>query len=302
VWSALPGHWATLLWLVWLGGVAWVLLGVIRGWIEVRRTAAAARPVADSAWLALLAETTSRLGVRHDVRLLRHPEGTTPLTWGVRHPVVLLPADADEWPAEHRRAVLLHELAHVRRWDWLVQLLAYAACAMFWFHPGAWWALHRLRLAREFACDDRALDAGLRASDYAECLLHIARRMRARGVIASVAVSVGMTRRSPLRERLLAVLDRHRVRRPPSRRRAGVLIAGGAAVFVALGAAHFVARTDTLVRALRHERWEVRANAASLLAAYPSPATAAALAEAGRSDPSAIVREHARASLERLLP
>jgi beta-lactamase regulating signal transducer with metallopeptidase domain len=107
--------------------------------------------------------------------------------------------------------VLLHELAHVKRWDWLTQLAARLACALYWWHPLAWVAARRLREERELACDDLVLAHGTVASTYAADLLEIARVFRVSP--ASALAGVAMARRSQLAGRLLAVLDAARSRR-----------------------------------------------------------------------------------------
>jgi beta-lactamase regulating signal transducer with metallopeptidase domain len=90
-----------------------------------------------------------------------------PLTLGVFQPVVLIPADARDWNLERRRVVILHELAHIRRYDVLTQICAQVVCAMYWYHPLVWIAARRMRFERETACDDLVLTAGVRASTYA---------------------------------------------------------------------------------------------------------------------------------------
>src|SRR4051794_8922157 len=131
-----------------------------------------------------------------------------PMAWGVLRPSVLMPADADEWPLERLRIVLLHELAHVRRRDCLTHLLAQAACAVYWFNPLAWMAARRARNERERACDDLVLAMGTRGSDYAEELLEIARVMRSGRFPAVLAgATLAMAHRSQLEGRLLAILD-----------------------------------------------------------------------------------------------
>jgi hypothetical protein len=152
-----------------------------------------------------------RLGLASPVTLLESGEVALPMTWGLRRPVVLLPADAGSWPVERRRVVLLHELAHVERRDCLTQILAQAACALHWFNPLAWAAARQYTLERERACDDRVLELGTRASEYAGHLLEMARLLRYRQDWA--LGSVAMARRSQFEGRLVAILD-------PSLRRA----------------------------------------------------------------------------------
>jgi hypothetical protein len=135
-----------------------------------------------------------------------------PMTWGLERPCILLPAEAEDWPDDLLHTVLLHELAHVKRFDYLTQLLARLACAIHWFNPLVWLAARRLRIERELACDDEVLRAGSRASDYAAQLLEMALFLKARPFLASVA----MARASQLSARLRAVLDSRRARRSPT--------------------------------------------------------------------------------------
>ena len=136
---------------VWLLGAVLVLSRFLVGTARVWRKTRAARPMHVQ-------------GIDADVRALDRGPGAMPMTWGVLRPVVLLPSEAAEWPAERLRAVLLHELAHVERRDCLTLAMAELAVALYWFHPLAWWAASRMRRERERACDDRVLAAGVAAS------------------------------------------------------------------------------------------------------------------------------------------
>ena len=99
----------------------------------------------------------------------------------MRRPAIVMPAIADSWADDRRRAVVLHELAHVARHDCLTATLASAACAIYWFHPAAWWIARRLRIERELACDDRVIAAGTEGRAYAGHLLEIAYRSAVTG-------------------------------------------------------------------------------------------------------------------------
>lgn len=214
---------ARALGVVWLAGCLAVLLRCLLGHLGLARLDRAAAPIDRRVWCALIRDARSRRVLESGVRLGFSSSVGTPLTWGWPRPVILLPYEADSWPAERRRVALLHELAHVERCDYLAQLVSMLACAIYWFHPLAWAAASRLRSEGERACDDRVLAAGTPAHEYASTLLEVARR--ARTFRRAEFAGVGMARPSHLEGRLLAVLDDSRPRGTVSRRAAAAALA-----------------------------------------------------------------------------
>ena len=174
-----------------------------------------ATPVSDPEWTALLDACATRIGVLRPVALLRSRVQLMPMTIGTITPIIVVPADADTWDEDRRRAVLLHELAHIARRDCFTQMLSAIACAVYWVHPGVWYVARRLRIEREVACDDRVLAAGAHARDYAGHLLELAYGWSGRRAPALV---VGMAGSNKLEGRMRAVLDSTRNRTAPTRR------------------------------------------------------------------------------------
>ncbi|TMQ65709.1 MAG: hypothetical protein E6K78_07265 [Candidatus Eisenbacteria bacterium] len=199
-----------LLGALWLAGLVAVLLWGVLGHVGLWRLHRDAVPVDRNAWRLRFGVLPPRRGSAARARLGLSAAIGTPLTWGWLRPVILLPAAAEAWPIERRRAALLHEMAHVMRCDYVSQAVATLACAVYWFHPLAWWSAARLRSESEHACDDCVLAAGTPAPDYASSLLEVARGARAHRRAALAAVC--MAHRSRLEGRLLAVLDRSRTR------------------------------------------------------------------------------------------
>lgn len=177
--------------------------------------------VEDGRWNALMRRLARDYRIERPVVLLQSENTDVPVTWGVVYPVVLIPAIADDWDEEQRLAVLTHELAHVKRFDALSQMIGQVALALLWFHPLAWMAVRRMRQEREHACDDFVLAAGARASRYADDLLGLARRLTR--PTAPAAAALAMARRSELEGRLLAILDPAIKRGAVQKGRVGVL-------------------------------------------------------------------------------
>jgi beta-lactamase regulating signal transducer with metallopeptidase domain len=157
-------------------------------------------------WLRLRDDLCDQLGMgARRPRLLATNQVSTPMTWGVINPVILLPDAVLSWPETRRAMVLAHEIAHVRRRDVLFHVLGRTACALHWVNPLAWLAVRRVRVESERACDDRVLLRGSRAASYAESLLQIALQASSRRRM--VFPAIGMASRSDLEKRLRAVLD-----------------------------------------------------------------------------------------------
>src|SRR3989441_2714415 len=233
-WHLTP-DWTALVFPVWLSGVGAVLILLAVGIARITWVDRVTRPVDDEAWLILVDELSLELGLRRHVRVLQANGPAMPMTWGIRRPAILLPAEANDWTPERRRDVLLHELAHVKRHDFLIQLIARIACAVYWFHPLVWLAATRLREERERACDDHVLRAGATPSAYATHLLDIARSLRA--ARATSLATVAMARPAQLAIRLIDVLDTRRCRDTLSARAALPAWLVAIAVVVPLAAA-----------------------------------------------------------------
>src|SRR2546422_8245396 len=233
-WRIRP-NWTALVFPVWLSGVAAVLILLAVGMARIAWLDRTTAPVRDERWLLLVEDLSLELGLTRRVRLLQATGPAMPMTWGIRRPTILLPAEAGSWTADRRRDVLLHELAHVKRHDFLIQLIARTACAVYWFHPLVWLAATRLREERERACDDHVLRAGATPSTYATHLLEIARDLRA--ARATAPASVAMARPAQLATRLIDVLDTGRSRETLSARSALPAWIAAIAVVVPLAAA-----------------------------------------------------------------
>jgi beta-lactamase regulating signal transducer with metallopeptidase domain len=130
---------------------------------------------------------------------------TGPITWGVFRPIILLPKAALAWPRERLHAVLLHELAHIRRRDSLANALSHVACALYWPNPLVWIAAKKLRREAEIAADDAVINSGIKPSTYAGELLALAQEFRARQT-AFAGMALFMAQPSSLEARVESVL------------------------------------------------------------------------------------------------
>ena len=251
---------------LWLDGVSLVLaiwavvmlaIGATLLWsaLVVRRIVRHASPLAGEGWTTPLFEVADRLELDDAPRLLRSEEAKMPFACGLFAPTIVLPAECDGWSMDRRRAVLLHELAHVRRHDLLGHTLGRIACAVWWFHPLVWTAAKQLRAESERACDDLALSCGTRATDYAEHLLDIVTSVRGD---ATPHVALAMARRKEFEGRMLAILDPELQRATPGRLQTIGLAASLVVIALVVGAAAPMPRQASAQDVARRDSGETR--------------------------------------------
>src|SRR5881396_918641 len=181
---ALP--WAVALW---LGGVLLLSARLASGLLATWRLATTGTRPVPEAWRQALARLATRLRVSPPVRLLASALIHVPAVIGWWRPVILIPVSVltgSGLTPLQLDALLAHELAHVRRHDYLVNLLQSVIETLLFYHPAVWWVSHRIRVEREHCCDDLAVAACGDARCYATALLAI-EQLRAASALALAA-------------------------------------------------------------------------------------------------------------------
>ena len=237
--NVLRATWKGLI-VVALGFVSLLFLAqMVVGMFGVWFVAKDAKELEHDGALVELDRACDQLALGRDVRLLVSSRISVPVIWGVFRPVLLLPAEVTKWPIERLRVVLLHELAHLKRFDGISLIATRIAVAIFWYHPLAWSLERAGRGECERACDDLVLASGTRPSDYADHLLAIARSMPTFDPFRSVTLA--MSRKSQLEGRLLSILQADVARRVFSGRGVAIACAVAIAIIAPISALRLIA-------------------------------------------------------------
>ena len=213
-----------------LAPVALLLIGTLIAVLRLQLVRRRADVLEDPAWLQALAAAQRRFGFKHGTALLVSRELSSPISWGVMRPVIVLSEGAAAEPHE-ADSIVAHELAHVAHLDWAKLIAGRAACALYWFNPLVWLLVRTCHELREAAADDAVLRAGAERADYAALLVSVARHENRGALLAAHGVA---PRRGALSRRIHEILDAGRSRTPA---RAGwtlaclvAALAGGTAV------------------------------------------------------------------------
>jgi beta-lactamase regulating signal transducer with metallopeptidase domain len=177
---------------VWLAGVLLLAFRAFGGWMELQRLRRCARSVVPKDVEASFRRVGSRIGIGRQIALRLSDEVLTPFVMGVWRATVILPVSVVmQLDAAQLEAVLAHELAHVRRWDYLLNLLQTAVECLFFFHPAVWWVSRRARELRETCCDEIAAESCGDPLVYAEALLQLEEQRAQRLQLAAALLGNG---------------------------------------------------------------------------------------------------------------
>lgn len=156
---------------LWIAGLMLYLVRVGREWRRAQQLQRLDLDDPGEPVQSVVAELRSRLSLRTNVTVHRSHRASVPMVLGWLRPVILLPTStAASLAPRQLRAVLAHELAHVRRRDYLANLIQMVAETMLFYHPAAHWISRRIRTEREYCCDDVAVSIGSDPADYARAL------------------------------------------------------------------------------------------------------------------------------------
>ncbi|MGI8905977.1 MAG: M56 family metallopeptidase [Candidatus Sumerlaeaceae bacterium] len=239
---ALDRHIAGLV-AIWSIGSALLALRLFGGWLLLRRSCARSNLLAGAEIEEAFIRLAAALQIRQRVRIFLSPHGNAPISFGLLKPIILFPATLlSGLPAPEIEALLAHELAHIRRHDYVVNLLQAVAETLFYYHPAVWWISARIREERELCCDHLAAGACTGgAPSLARALARMEQRRTSFGDLTLAASG------SPLLLRIRRlVTDSNLNSSARGGRAGGVLFAGGIAVAAMLMVLHATAQMAPL--------------------------------------------------------
>jgi beta-lactamase regulating signal transducer with metallopeptidase domain len=205
----IPSSWALDIFLVWATVATLALFRVGVGLWQLRKLRASCAPIDPATLDPSLRETLHAFQTIRPVTLCESRRVQVPTAIGFLKPLVVIPVWAmQELSTTELNSILIHELAHLRRWDDWTNLAQQVLKALLFFHPAVWWIESKLALEREMACDDAVLDKIANPRGYAQCLVSIAEKSFMRRGLALAQAAVNRVRQTSLR--VSQILDANR--------------------------------------------------------------------------------------------
>lgn len=194
----------------WLSGAVLFSLRPLVGWWTIRHLRRTGINELSAHVQHLVNATTEKMGVRRAIRFVQSTAVTAPIVVGWLRPLVLLPISVLTGLTDAQlQAVIAHEIAHVRRHDYLINMMQTVVESLFFYHPAVWWLSGRIRTERELCCDDIVVETLHSRDDYGRALLAIA-DLRGNGGLLALEATDG-----PLLYRVKRLFGRNTVSRSP---------------------------------------------------------------------------------------
>lgn len=211
--SFLDPDWSGTAAAVYVGGVLALGFRLLAGCMLTRSVVRSARPIDEPQWNGYCAARGSVRTLSRGPMLFESSNVRIPVTIGAFRPRILLPLVWRTWDTDTMRSVLSHEMAHVRRWDVLWQIVSQLHVCLLWFHPLAWYLQRQVGLSAEKACDAEAvLDVG-DSCTYAQVLLDMTTMVSGHRQLVSMGVPVARCQQIKPRIEAILAVDRSKLRR-----------------------------------------------------------------------------------------
>jgi bla regulator protein blaR1 len=216
----------------WFIGVGILLLRFAGSWLYLQRLRFASRPVKDQVWHTRFGVLVAKLNIGRSVELRETARIVTPMVIGVLQPVVLVPIGLMAGlSVQQVEAILAHELAHIRRHDYFVNMVQSFVEVVYFFHPALWWLSDRIRTEREHCCDDLAVAVCNDRMSLAHALVRVAEFRHESSLVVAFAASKPLLLR---RVRRVLGVPEPSGQQLPGRHFAGRRLAGYLPMFVVL--------------------------------------------------------------------
>jgi beta-lactamase regulating signal transducer with metallopeptidase domain len=226
--------WLGWIFIIWLGGASILLLRLIGGKFYGTWTARKSPHITDRGFVKTLSEISEQFGIRRRITAVESTRIKVPFVSGFLKPKIILPSQIKNWSGKRLKAILRHELAHIKRNDILIQFFAQIACCLYWINPLVWILERKLFVERERACDDIALGQDIKASDYAGHLMEALEELGTQR--NDVWVVAAMAEGTDFKDRIISVLNPAARRHPPRMKHVSMVLAATLALLLPLSA------------------------------------------------------------------
>jgi bla regulator protein BlaR1 len=198
-------HWYFWILCGWITGTILSLLYTLTGRIGVSYISKSTSRYSEQHFIEEVSQLARELGIKREVRVVVSSRCRLPFTYNFIHPTLVIPDESKNWPKKKRRAILIHELSHIRRHDFLILILSRVICSVFWFIPVTWIAHADMQLEQEKICDSISVEEGERPAEYARYMVDLART--ARSLVLWSGIFIMKRRNNMLEKRVINVLE-----------------------------------------------------------------------------------------------